>query len=70
MKEVTGYSLLISWSIIFLAVHTASHKNQNSYVSSDPIPLKTGRLMSSFIWSIEDLRGEGGGEGGELAMVY
>ena len=54
---------------MFLAVQTASHKNQNCSGSSDPVPLKTGSLMSSFIWAILDLGGEGGGlvvGGGEL----
>ena len=57
---------------MFLAVHTASHKNQNCSGSSDPVPLKTGSLMSSFIWTITDLGGEGGGlvvGGGELTGV-
>ena len=44
-----------------LAVHTASHKNQNCYESSDPVPLKTGSLMSSCMWAIVDLGGFGGG---------
>ena len=39
----------------------ASHKNQNYSGSSDPVPLNTGILMSSFIWAIADLGGEGGG---------
>ena len=47
---------------MFLAVQTASHKNQNFSVSSDPVPLKTGSLMSSFTWAIVD---QGGGEEGE-----
>ena len=57
---------------MFLAVHTASHKNQNYSRSSDPVPLKIGRLMSSFIWAITGLGGEGGGlvvGGGELTGV-
>ena len=44
-----------------LAVHTASHKNKNCSGSSDPVPLKTGSLISSFMWDIADLGREGGG---------
>ena len=46
---------------MFLAVHTASHKNQNYSGSFDLVPLKMGSLMSSFIWAIAGLGGEGGG---------
>ena len=55
-----------------LAVHTASHKNQNYSGSLDPVPLKTGSLMSSCMWAIVDLGGVGGGlevGGGELTRV-
>ena len=55
-----------------LAVHTASHKNQNYSGSSDPVPLKAGSLMSSCMWAIVDLGGVGGGlevGGGELTRV-
>ena len=55
-----------------LAVHTASHKNQNYSGSSDPVPLKIGSLISSFMWAIADLGGVGGGlgvGGGELTGV-
>ena len=44
-----------------LAVHTASHKNQNCSGSSDPVPLKKGSLISSCMWAIGDLGGVGGG---------
>ena len=43
---------------MFLAVQTTSHKNQNYSGSYDPVPLKTGSLISSFIWAIVD-RGAG-----------
>ena len=46
---------------MFLAVHTASHQNQNYSGSSDPVPLKTGSLISSYMWAIVDLGGVGGG---------
>ena len=54
---------------MFLAVHTASHKNQNCYGSSDPVPLKTGRLISSVMWAIVDLGGGWEVGGGELTGV-
>ena len=57
---------------MFLSVHMASHKNQNYSGSSDPVPLKIGNLISSFMWAIVDLGGFGGGlevGGGELTGV-
>ena len=57
---------------MFLEVQTALHKNQNCSGSSDPVPLKMGSLISSFIWAIVDLGGDGGGlevGGGELTGV-
>ena len=47
MKEVISYARRTSMSVMFFAVHTASHRNQNCSGSSDPVPLKTGSLMSS-----------------------
>ena len=62
LKEVTSCVLHFAGSVMFLAFHTASHKNQNCSGSSDPVPLKTGNLMSSFTWAILDLGGREGEE--------
>ena len=62
-----SYAVLTTGSVMFLVVHTASHKKQNFSGSFDPVPLKTGSLISSFMWAIVDLGGVGGGlvAGGE-----
>ena len=59
--------VLTTGSRMFLAVHITSHKNQNCSGSLDPVPLKTGSLISLFMWAIVDLGGVGGGlvAGGE-----
>ena len=62
LKEVTSYALLSAGSVMFLAFHTASHKNKNCSGSSDPDPLKTGSLISSAKWAMVDLGGLGGGQ--------
>ena len=62
LKQVTSYALLLVGSVMFLAVHTASHKNKNCYGSSDPDPLKTGSLISSARWAMADLGGLGWGQ--------
>ena len=72
LKEVISYARRTSMSIMFFTVHTASHRNQNCSGSFDPVPLKTGSLMSSCMWAIVDLGGVGGGlgvGGGELTRV-
>ena len=62
LKEVTRCVLLSAGSVIFLAVHTASHKNKNCSGSSDPDPLKIGSLISSARWAMVDLLGLGWGK--------
>ena len=62
LKEVTSCALLLAGSIMFLAIHTASHKNKNCSGSSDPDPLKTGSLISSARWAMVDLLGLGWGQ--------
>ena len=72
LKEVMSCAVLTTGSVMFLAIHTASHKNQNCSGSSDPVPLKTGSLISSVMWAIVDLGGVGGGRevsGGKLTGV-
>ena len=65
LKELMSCAVLTAESITFLAFHTASHKNQNCYGSSDPVPLKMGSLMSSTKWAMavlgggQDVDGEG-----------
>ena len=73
LKEVMSYAVLTTGFVMFLAVHTASHKKQNCSGSSDPVPLKIGSLISSVMWAIVDLGGFGGGHevgGGELTGLY
>ena len=72
-KEVMSCVVHTSWSVIFFAFHTASHKNQNCSGSSEPVPLKRGNLISSARWAMAVLGGLGGGqdvEGGGFTEAY
>ena len=66
LKEVISCACQTSMFVMFFAVHTASHRNQNCSGSSDPVPLKTGSLISSSTCAIVD---QGGGGGGGLSEV-
>ena len=69
LKEVMSCALLSARSVMFLAFHIASHKNQNCSGFSDLDPLKTGSLISSSRWAMVDLGGLRRGQdidGGDL----
>ena len=69
-KEVMSCAALTSGSVIFFAFHIASHKNQNYYGSSNPMPLNMGSLMSSTRWAMGVLGGLGGGQDVDRGGVY
>jgi len=55
--------LFIFSFLIYFVVHTASHKNQNCFESSDLVPLKTCNLISSAIFILRGGRGMSKGRG-------